>query len=86
MVPTITLADFGEGASTGWAIAALNRYVLKEPRGMQLPELAHLLPDEELVLKEWRAYVHNAVAAMACVLDEEGAAELNELRVVDWEE
>ena len=86
MVPTITLADFGEGASAGWAIAAFNHYVLKEPRGMKLPELAHLLPDEQLVLKEWRAFVHNAVAAMACVLDEEDAAELNELRDSDWEE
>ena len=86
LVPTIKLADFGEGASAGWAISALNRYVLKEPRGMKLPELAHLLPDEQLVLKEWRAFVHFAVAAMACVLDEEDAAELNELRNSDWEE
>jgi hypothetical protein len=86
MPPTLQLADFGEGRVEQWAVTPLTRFTLQEPRGLALPELANLSPDEQFVLKEWRAFVHNGVATMACLQDEEDVAELNELRASDWEE
>ena len=85
-LPTITMADFGVGHVAAWALTSLNRYTLYEPRGVALPELAHLPADAQFVLKEWRAFVHNGVATMACLQDEEDVAELNELKASDWEE